>query len=153
MSALAALLAGVLFGAGLLVSGMSNPQVVLAFLDVAGHWNPALAFTMAGAIAVAAPAFWWRRRHDRQPLSEQGTTGDAAARASTTSQRRPFDASLLGGSALFGIGWGLSGICPGPGLVLLTGFALPAWSFVAAMAAGMVLVQWLRKAPGTAPLE
>ena len=128
MNALAALLAGVLFGAGLLVSGMSDPQVVLSFLDVAGHWNPALAFTMAGAIAVAAPAFWWARR-----------------RASFVAVAAPIDARLLVGSALFGIGWGLAGICPGPGLLLLAGFTLPAWVFVAAMALGMLLAGWRGK--------
>jgi uncharacterized membrane protein YedE/YeeE len=151
MNALAALLAGALFGAGLLVSGMSNPQVVLGFLDVAGHWNPALVFTMAGAIAVAAPAFWWRRRQGRAAGNVPGRTHGAAADEGTAPQRRPIDARLLGGSALFGVGWGLAGICPGPGLVLLTGFALPAWAFVAAMAVGMLLFAWLRKGAGAAP--
>jgi hypothetical protein len=130
MRGVAALLAGALFGSGLLLSGMSNPQTVLGFLDVAGAWNPALAFTMAGAIAVAAPAFWWSRRH--API-EAGKTR--------------IDARLLAGSALFGFGWGLSGICPGPGLLLLTGFTLPAWVFVATMALGMLLAaRWPRAA-------
>jgi hypothetical protein len=138
---LTALLSGLLFGTGLLVSGMANPQVVLGFLDVAGHWNPALAFTMAGAIAVAAPVFWWtrRQRHGAVPGDAPGeAAGEAAADASGTG----IDARLLAGSALFGIGWGLSGICPGPSLLLLAGFTLPAWAFVAAMALGMLLAGW-----------
>jgi uncharacterized membrane protein YedE/YeeE len=135
MKQLTALLAGLLFGAGLLVSGMANPQVVLGFLDVAGHWNPALAFTMGGAIAVAAPAFWWARR-----------SGPTAALAPAPGLR--IDARLLAGSALFGIGWGLSGICPGPGLLLLASWTLPAWAFVAAMALGMLLPGWLERRAG-----
>jgi uncharacterized membrane protein YedE/YeeE len=119
-----ALLAGGLFGAGLLLSGMTSPQTVLAFLDIAGSWNPALAFTMAGAVAIAAPAFWWSSRRRGPPPV-----------------RTSVDARLLGGSALFGVGWGLSGICPGPGLLLLAGFTLPATVFVAAMAAGTLLVE------------
>ena len=133
MKALCALLSGLLFGAGLLVSGMADPQTVLGFLDVAGHWNPALAFTMAGAIAVAAPAFWWARRR-------------GAAEAPGTASRPKVDARLLIGSALFGVGWGLGGICPGPGLVLLASFTLPAWVFVAAMALGMLLTDWRDRA-------
>jgi uncharacterized membrane protein YedE/YeeE len=135
MNALAALFAGILFGAGLLVSGMANPQVVLSFLDVTGGWNPSLAFTMGGAIAVSAPAFWWVRRR-----AEPRTPPVATA----------VDVRLLAGSALFGVGWGLSGICPGPGLLLLTGFTGGAWLFVASMAAGMLIAGKAARATGTA---
>jgi uncharacterized protein len=129
---LVALCAGLLFGAGLLVSGMADPQLVLAFLDVGGAWNPALAFTMAGAIAVAAPAFWWQRRSIARFAGPNDETPVAPVAL-------PIDARLWLGSAVFGVGWGLSGICPGPGLLLLTGLTSPACAFVAAMAAGMWL--------------
>jgi uncharacterized membrane protein YedE/YeeE len=131
MKRLTALLAGVLFGAGLLLSGMADPANVLAFLDVAGDWNPALALTMGGAIAVAAPAFYLRRR---RALVAAGGCDVSAPRAGV-------DRRLLGGASIFGIGWGLSGICPGPALVLLTTTAPGAVVFVASMLAGM----WLAK--------
>ena len=103
-SFLTALIAGALFGSGLLLSGMANPQNVLGFLDVAGSWNPALAFTMAGAILVTAPAYHWVRRH--------GTTVDR--KPVDIAPRNTLDVSLLAGAAIFGIGWGMSGICPDP---------------------------------------
>ena len=135
MNALGALLAGLLFGAGLLVSGMNDPQRVLAFLDVAGHWNPALAFTMGGAIAVAAPAFWLARRRGRS-LSGEPIVIPAA---------KTIDRQLLAGSAIFGLGWGLSGVCPGPALLLLGTSGLPAWVFGAFLALGILAAQrWAR---------
>ncbi len=109
MTALVALIAGLLFGGGLLLSGMTDPANVLAFLDVGGHWSPSLAFTMAAAIAIALPAFASARRTGR---SLRG----AAVRISNL---RPIDGPLVWGSSLFGIGWGLSGVCPGPGLILV----------------------------------
>lgn len=129
MRFLTALVAGLLFGAGLLVSGMANPANVLGFLDITGDWNPALAFTMAGAIAAAAPAFYIVRRRQR-----------AAAEGSADPPRR-IDGMLVGGAATFGIGWGLSGICPGPGLVLLTSRTQAAVLFVAAMLVGMLVAR------------
>jgi uncharacterized membrane protein YedE/YeeE len=86
---------------------MCDPQRVLGFLDVAGHWNPALAFTMGGAIVVAAPAFLYVRRR----------RVDLLGRAAELPDRFKIDGRLIGGSAIFGVGWGLSGICPGPGLL------------------------------------
>ena len=129
-----ALLAGVLFGSGLLLSGMADPHNVLGFLDIAGAWNPALAFTMAGAILVAAPAYHWVRR--------QGRTLDRAPVDITP--RSSVDVPLLAGAAVFGIGWGMSGICPGPALILLAGAASAAPIFVASMVAGMLLTRLLR---------
>ena len=124
-----ALVAGLLFGGGLMLSGMTNPATVLAFLDVAGDWNPALAFTMAGAVLVAAPAFLLVRRRSRSVLGAEIRLPD----------RHRIDTPLVSGSALFGIGWGLAGICPGPALVLLGTGAAKGLVFVLAMLAGMAI--------------
>ncbi|MEM7221248.1 MAG: DUF6691 family protein [Pseudomonadota bacterium] len=107
MKALAAALAGVVFGVGLTVSGMVDPRNVLAFLTLDAAWNPALILVMGSALAVAALGYRWvlRRAH---PLFADGFTIPA---------RRDIDPALLGGAALFGVGWGLSGYCPGPALV------------------------------------
>jgi len=130
---LTALFAGILFGSGLLVSRMCDPQRVLAFLDVTGHWNPALAFTMAGAILVAAPAFLYVRKHH----------ADLLGAATVLPDRFKITGPLVVGSAIFGIGWGLSGICPGPGLLLLTGGSKQSMVFVGAMVAGFLVLRFL----------
>jgi len=135
---LTALFAGILFGCGLLLSRMCDPQRVLAFLDVAGHWNPALAFTMGGAILVAAPAFWHVRK--------RGVTAFGAA--VELPGRINIDAPLIAGSALFGIGWGLAGICPGPSLLLLTGGSLQAMVFVGSLIVGFFLLRLLQGLAG-----
>jgi uncharacterized membrane protein YedE/YeeE len=135
---LTALLAGILFGSGLLLSRMCDPQRVLAFLDVAGRWNPALAFTMGGAIIVAAPAFSCARRHRANLL---GTVTELP-------DRFRIDLRLVTGSAIFGIGWGLSGICPGPGLLLLTGGSVQSIMFVGGVIAGFFAFQLLPKIAG-----
>jgi uncharacterized membrane protein YedE/YeeE len=134
MSFLTAFVAGLLFGAGLLRSGMYNPTVVLGVLDVAGAWNPALLFTMAGALAVSAPAYLYARRGGH---AMGGERIDLPGRTGVT-------ASLVIGATIFGLGWGLSGICPGPALLLLTGASAGAIAFGIAMAAGM-LVTWLAR--------
>jgi uncharacterized membrane protein YedE/YeeE len=131
MGFLTALLAGVLFGGGLLLSKMYDPQRVLAFLDVAGRWNPAPAFTMGGAILVAAPAFLYVRRHHADLL---GQTTELPDRFKITGR-------LIAGSAIFGLGWGLSGICPGPGLLLLTGGSVQSIVFAGAVIAGFLVVR------------
>ena len=133
----AALAAGVLFGSGLLLSGMKNPANVLAFLDVGGDWNPALALTMGGAILIAAPAFLFLRRRHLTLRGEFVVIADQAR----------VDRPLLAGSAIFGLGWGVSGICPGPGLVLLTGLTPASFVFVGAMLAGMLLGMRLVRHP------
>jgi uncharacterized protein len=135
-----ALLAGILFGLGLLVSRMYDPQRVLAFLDVAGPWNPALAFTMGGAILVAAPAFLYARRRRIDLLGHTVELPD----------RFKIDGRLIGGSAIFGVGWGLSGICPGPGLLLLTGGSAQSVVFVGGVIAGFFA---LRLLPGGTPTQ
>jgi len=125
---LSALAAGVLFGGGLLLSGMTNPANVVAFLDVTGHWKPALLFTMAAAVAVAAPAYLLAHGRERSLL---GVVIGWPDRFSITW-------GLVVGSAIFGLGWGLSGVCPGPALVLLARPQLPAAMFCAGMVAGLL---------------
>lgn len=123
----AAALAGVIFGVGLAVSQMANPAKVLAFLDLAGAWDPSLALVMGGALAVATPAFAWARRPAARPL---------LAERFQIPERRAIDAPLLAGASLFGVGWGLGGFCPGPALAALAAGEPRVWLFVAAMAAG-----------------
>jgi uncharacterized protein len=129
------LLAGLVFGLGLIVSGMANPAKVLGFLDLGGAWDPSLAFVMAGATAVAAIAFAVARRRNSALL------GDAMQLPAT----RDIDRRLVIGSLLFGIGWGVAGFCPGPGLVALGMGEVKALVFVAAMLAGMGIFEWLER--------
>lgn len=127
------LLSGLVFGLGLIVSGMSNPAKVLGFLDLAGAWDPSLALVMGGAIAVAMPAFWLARRRSTALLGEPMQL--------PVSLR--IDRRLLLGSLAFGAGWGIAGFCPGPALVSLLAGQGKAWIFVAAMLAGMAIFEWL----------
>ena len=127
------LLSGLVFGLGLIVSGMSNPAKVLGFLDLAGAWDPSLALVMGGAIAVAMPAFWLARRRSTALLGEPIQLPVS----------RRIDRRLLLGSLAFGAGWGIAGFCPGPALVSLLAGQGKAWIFVAAMLAGMVIFEWL----------
>jgi len=120
---------GVLFGAGLALSGMMDPTRVRGFLDIFGRWDPTLAFVMGGAVLVMAPA-WWIQSRMRHPLA------DAAFHLPQTKQ---IDPRLLGGAGLFGIGWGLAGLCPGPGIASLATSFAPAAIFVAAMIGGMAV--------------
>lgn len=138
------LLSGLLFGAGLIVSGMTDPLRVIGFLDVAGQWNPALALVMGGAVLVTLPAFAWARRGGRTVF------GDAL----NLPERRAITRPLVSGSILFGIGWGLSGVCPGPGLLLAAGAGRDALLFAASMLAGMFisdLLRGLRRSERTEP--
>lgn len=127
MTAAVALLCGIVFGAGLAVSGMTNPAKVLAFLDVAGRWDPTLLFVMGGALAVAAAGQAATRRRARPWL------GDSFG----IPTRRDLDPPLLAGAALFGVGWGLVGLCPGPALANLSRGSAEIAIFVAAMLAGI----------------
>jgi len=124
-----AALAGLVFGLGLLVSGMADPQKVLGFLDIAGTWDPSLALVMGGAIALGLPGFALARRRSRSLL---GAPMQLPA-------RQTIDAPLLFGSALFGIGWGLAGYCPGPALAGTAAGLGSAAIFSLAMLAGMLL--------------
>ena len=135
MAIVIALVAGLLFGTGLIVSGMANPAKVLGFLDLFGQWDPSLAFVMAGAIAVGVIAFFVAGRRDRSWL---GTPIQLPSATGVT-------ARLVLGSAVFGIGWGLAGFCPGPALVALGAGVPKAVGFVAAMLAGMAVFSWLQR--------
>lgn len=126
---ISAFIAGLLFGTGLILSGMTEPLKVQAFLDITGDWNPALALVMASAIAVAMPAFLWAKKQRKTTLGQ----------ALDVANKKPVDASLLLGSAIFGVGWGLSGICPGPGLVIAATGSGNALVFVAFMSIGILL--------------
>jgi uncharacterized membrane protein YedE/YeeE len=120
--------AGLVFGAGLLLSQMSNPAKVIGFLDVSGAWDPSLAFVMAGAVSVFALAYRLALRRDK-PLLE--------TKFGTPSQG--LDRRLVIGALIFGVGWGLGGFCPGPAIVSAA-FAEPrVWAFIASMVAGIVL--------------
>ena len=134
MANLTALLSGLLFGLGLIVSGMANPAKVQGFLDISRAWDPSLAFVMGGAIAVASLAFALARRRER---AWSGALFEWPASVG-------IDTRLLCGGALFGIGWGLAGFCPGPALVAMSSGMTEAWIFGAAMIAGMVLHDRLR---------
>jgi uncharacterized membrane protein YedE/YeeE len=132
---IASLLSGLVFGLGLIVSGMASPAKVLAFLDIAGAWDPSLAFVMVGAIAVGLVAFAVARRR---------TVSFLGADMKLPSQHR-IDRRLVLGSMLFGIGWGVAGLCPGPALVALGTGSPEALVFVLAMLAGMALFELLER--------
>lgn len=129
MKAVAAALAGALFGAGLLVSGMTDPAKVRGWLDVFGAWDPTLGFVLTGAIIPMLIA-WRIAAHRRTAL-----LGDMLP--PPPPQR--IDARLIGGAALFGLGWGIAGLCPGPALASLGFGGLPFWLFLGGMVAGMGL--------------
>ncbi len=122
---------GLIFGLGLLVSGMANPAKVLAFLDVTGHWDPSLLYVMAGAVAVSAIGYRVARRRGRPILAPR----------LEIPTRRDVDLRLITGAAVFGVGWGLAGLCPGPALTILTIVPAPSATFAAAMIVGMLLVR------------
>ncbi len=133
MQLLSSLLAGLIFGLGLLVSGMANPAKVLGFLDLAGAWDPSLALVMAGAIAVGLLTFSVAKRRTVSILG-------AAMKLPTSN---PINPRLVIGSTVFGIGWGIAGFCPGPAVVALGMGELKALAFVASMLLGMGLFEWL----------
>ena len=135
MATFFALLAGAVFGIGLIVSGMADPAKVLGFLDLAGNWDPSLAFVMAGAIAVGVIAFTFARKRTVSFLGLQ-------MRMPTATQ---LDRRLVGGGLLFGIGWGIAGFCPGPALVALGMGQGKAAVFVVAMLIGMGLFELLEQ--------
>ncbi len=141
-SAFAAFIAGFIFAIGLTISGMTQPGKVTAFLDLAGNWDPSLAFVMMGAIAVYTVLY---------PIIRRRSTPLFASTFSIPT-RNDLDSRLIGGAALFGIGWGLGGFCPGPAVTSLASGQLSVIIFVAAMLAGMFLYKlinttWTQPSP------
>ncbi|MDP9456667.1 MAG: YeeE/YedE family protein [Actinomycetota bacterium] len=132
-----ALFSGALFGLGLAVSGMMDPRKVIGFLDVAGDWDPTLAFVMGGALLVTLPAFRLILRRPR-PIFADGFA---------LPTKNALDRRLIGGAALFGVGWGLSGFCPGPAVAALATGLTPVLAFVASMLAGMAVYAWFFDLP------
>jgi len=141
MPIVTAFFAGLLFGLGLILSGMANPAKVLGFLDLAGAWDPSLAFVMAGAIGVGVLAFALARRRTVSYLGLDMKLPTA----------REIDRRLVGGSLLFGIGWGIAGFCPGPALVALGMGESKAVVFVAAMLVGMGVFELLERRHAARP--
>jgi uncharacterized membrane protein YedE/YeeE len=139
MLILTSLLAGLIFGVGLIVSGMANPAKVLGFLDLAGSWDPSLAFVMGGAIGVGLVSFAIAKRRTVSFLGE-------LMRMPTS---RDIDRRLIVGSALFGIGWGIAGFCPGPALASLGTGNPKAIMFVLSMVAGMGIFELLEMRKNT----
>jgi uncharacterized membrane protein YedE/YeeE len=133
ISMLSSLLAGAIFGAGLAISQMMNPAKVIAFLDFAGDWDPTLAFVMAGAVLAAAPGFALAKKRDAPVLSSRFQIPT----------RREIDTRLMLGAAIFGVGWGLVGFCPGPAVAALGTGMWEVLVFVAAMLGGMLLYRYL----------
>ncbi|WP_040720066.1 DUF6691 family protein [Oxalobacter paraformigenes] len=135
---LVSLISGLLFGLGLIVSGMANPQKVIAFLDLTGNWDPSLAFVMIGAIGVGLIGFTCARKKGKTwlgvPMQWPGAT--------------KIDWRLVTGSSLFGIGWGLAGVCPGPALVALSAGITPVVIFILSMLAGMGLYALMNRIAG-----
>ena len=129
---IASLIAGTLMGAGLMISGMMNPKKVLSFLDIFGNWDPTLIFVMGGAIFSALPGFWLSRRLTKPLLANNFQLPD----------KKKFDRRLVGGAGIFGVGWGLVGLCPGPAISAITTGSTQVIVFVISMTFGMAFYRW-----------
>lgn len=143
MKYLSVLLIGAIFGTGIALGGMANPSKVMNFFDLAGTWDPSLAFVMVGALLVTAPGYWLIRRSRTRPLQQEKFV---------IPSRSDIDMRLVGGSAVFGIGWGISGFCPGgtvPALGL--GYVEPV-VFMFALVCGMMIARFLINRSATAQL-
>jgi uncharacterized membrane protein YedE/YeeE len=136
-------LVGLLFGLGLIVAGMTDPSKVIGFLDLTGLWDPSLAFVMGGAILVGVGAFALARKRSTSFLG-------GAMHLPTS---RDIDKRLIGGSVMFGMGWGIAGFCPGPAIVSLGAGNPKAMVFVAAMVAGMAIFEWSESQPRKLTLQ
>lgn len=131
-------LAGLIFGIGLMISGMTNPAKVLGFLDITGVWDPSLVFVMVGGIVIASIGFLVAKKRTQSFLGLQ-------MRVPTG---KKIDSPLILGGAIFGLGWGIAGICPGPALVLVGGGVFKGVIFVVAMLLGMAIFEvWNRRKP------
>ncbi|MTI17993.1 YeeE/YedE family protein [Rhodobacteraceae bacterium RKSG542] len=140
MRVLLGLISGLIFSLGLVISGMTNPAKVQNFLDLAGTWDPSLAFVMGGAIAVAAPSFYFIKRREKPILAQNFKLPMPSH----------LDRPLLAGSAIFGIGWGIGGLCPGPAISSLGMPSGQAFAFVAAMLLGMIMAKVVKAGQGSA---
>ena len=134
MSAVMSLLLGGLFGIGLVFAGMTDPAYIRGFLDVTGDWRPELAFVMASALVISIVFFQLIQPKMTRPLLAEGFSMPTASR---------IDERLIGGAFLFGMGWAVSGYCPGPGIASLTYLEPKEFGFVAAMLVGFKLADWL----------
>lgn len=132
-----ALIAGVVFGLGLIISGMANPQKVIGFLNIFGAWDPSLAFVMVGAITVGLASFAYIHKRGQTLFGDQLQLPD----------NRSINKRLIVGSLIFGVGWGLAGFCPGPALVSLGMGSIKGALFVISMLAGMLFFQLTQKNP------
>jgi uncharacterized membrane protein YedE/YeeE len=141
MKAAVGLLSGLIFGLGLALSGMLDPARVLGFLDVAGHWDPTLAFVLAGAVAVSFAGYRLSLRMARPAFAERFDVPVATR----------IDRRLLAGAVLFGIGWGLAGFCPGPAIASFGLLRAGSLLFVAAMLIGMAIYRFLPSRPYRMP--
>ncbi len=135
MKNLSALLAGLVFGLGIAISGMANPAKVLNFFDIAGTWDPSLAFVMGGALLTALVGYRIVFAKNRTPLFESKYSLPTATK---------IDTRLLGGSALFGVGWGIAGFCPGGAIPALGFGGVETLTFIAAMVVGLLIGRTLR---------
>lgn len=126
------LISGLLFGAGMIISGMVNPQKVIGFLDVTGNWDPSLAFVMMGALAVFTPAY-----HLVIKKRSNAINGEKLPEVS----KAKVDSTLISGAIIFGIGWGLSGVCPGPAVASIAGGSSMILVFVVTMLIGMYIAK------------
>jgi len=125
-----ALISGLIFGVGLIISGMANPQKVIGFLNLFGTWDPSLLFVMLGGIGISFLPFQWSRYQQKSLLGYKMNFPD----------KRKIDLKLIIGSAIFGVGWGLAGICPGPSLILLSLGLNEAVYFFLSMLIGMLMI-------------
>jgi uncharacterized membrane protein YedE/YeeE len=144
------LAAGVLFGFGLVVSGMTDPRNIISFLDFTGHWNPNLAFVMAGAIGVHASLLYVTRRRERAAGGAPSPPGaEECGEPSAVAAEGRVDGTLITGAAIFGVGWGLSGYCPAPAIVSLGFGSSGSVVFVVASLFGIMLAGIKTTAPAT----
>ncbi|MGR5176295.1 DUF6691 family protein [Vibrio parahaemolyticus] len=125
-----AFVSGILFGTGMIVSGMGDPANVVAFLDIFGTWSPDLAFVMGGALLVFAPSYWLIIRKKQQPICTDEFC---------LNENKKIDVQLISGSALFGLGWGIAGICPGPAVSSIANGSFGILGFVLTMVIGMLI--------------
>jgi Predicted transporter component len=144
MFRLVALLSGFIFGAGMMVSGMVDPAKVIGFLDVFGEWDPSLAFVMGGALLVFAPGYLLIVRRQQKPI---------LADQFCLPKTQTIDKKLVGGALLFGTGWGLAGLCPGPAITAIGSGALPIALFVISMLVGMRAITYLQQTRIPSPVK